>query len=85
MIVYYSHWSLINGLVIDLIADDPEYICSMMVNGLYSDGSYIYYIQATKKPALELLRAYITNYMTQCIGDHNSILEQARTAWKACK
>ena len=83
--ILVSSWSLINGLQTDIVCEDSESIISQMKHGVYSDGNMVYYLQSTRKPALELLRSYITGYMNQCVEEHNTMLEQARKAWKDCK
>jgi hypothetical protein len=85
MVVLSSSFSLLQGLQTDVSCDDPESIVPQMTNGVYLNGNMVYYLQSTRKPALELLRAYISGYMNQCIDEHNNTLETARMAWKQCK
>ena len=78
-------WSILNGLALDIPCDISEEILANLSNGVFADGNTVYYIPSCSGKARELIRSYIKGYMSQCVNEHEKVLEQARNDWKSCK
>ena len=83
--MFKATWSILNGLTLDIPCEFSEEILANLSNGVYADGNNVYYIPSARIKARELIRAYIKGYMSQCITEHEKVLEQARNDWKLCK
>lgn len=79
-------WTLIGGVALDIVdeVDDNEWR-DIDRYGYYQFSNYVLFRDEYKNVAADLLCSYITNYMTRVKLEHESMMSNARNAWKEIK